>query len=412
MAANGFAIIDVETTGLFPGSSDRIVEIAIVHVDRNGEITGDVETLINPGRDLGPQSIHGIRSIDILDAPTFADILDELVTLLADRVLVAHNAAFDARFLTAEFERAGVGLRPEPDFVCTMQLARRLLPGRGRSLAACCDVFEIANDAPHQAIGDARATAHLLRSFLEVDQDTRFWDTQFERAEHRAWPVVDTRHVGTGWKARPLAPTTPSVSAFLQGLTQRMPDLTGPDEHADYLAMLDRALLDREFSAHEVRGLADLATRLGISRETATQLHIEYFDLLVDAAWEDGIVTDDESRDLLRVAAALELDHERMLGALHPRVPRQRSVDSAIEAFGLAVGDVVVLTGEMSRPRAEIEAQLAERGIVSAGNVSRKVRLVVAADPDSLSGKARTARSLGIPVVSEPGLDDILARGR
>jgi DNA polymerase-3 subunit epsilon len=57
----GFAVVDVETTGLFPGSH-RVAEIAIVHVDPEGNVTDRWETLINPQRDLGPQRIHGIRA--------------------------------------------------------------------------------------------------------------------------------------------------------------------------------------------------------------------------------------------------------------------------------------------------------------------------------------------------------------
>jgi hypothetical protein len=56
MPARGFAVIDLETTGLFPGGHDRIVELAVVHIDDQGLITGQWETLLNPGRDLGPQN--------------------------------------------------------------------------------------------------------------------------------------------------------------------------------------------------------------------------------------------------------------------------------------------------------------------------------------------------------------------
>jgi DNA polymerase III epsilon subunit-like protein len=101
MAGPGFAVLDFETTGLFPGGHDRVVEVAVVHVDDVGRVTGQWETLVNPQRDLGAQHIHGIRSADILEAPTFAAIAPHLVDLLGGRVLVAHNASFDVRFLLA-----------------------------------------------------------------------------------------------------------------------------------------------------------------------------------------------------------------------------------------------------------------------------------------------------------------------
>jgi DNA polymerase-3 subunit epsilon len=60
-----------------------------------------------------------------------------------------------------------------------------------------------------------------------------------------------------------------------------------------------------------------------------------------------------------------------------------------------------VLTGQMHRGRAEITAQAQAAGLRMTSAVSRKTTVVVAADPDSLSGKARDARTLGVPVVNE-----------
>jgi DNA polymerase-3 subunit epsilon len=58
----------------------------------------------------------------------------------------------------------------------------------------------------------------------------------------------------------------------------------------------------------------------------------------------------------------------------------------------------------MSLPRAAIELELVARGFSPWPAVTKKVALVVAADPDSLSGKARKARDYGIPVVGESAL--------
>ena len=98
----GFAVVDVETTGLFPGIH-RIAEIAVVHVEPDGTISNRWKTLVNPERDLGPQHIHGIRAADILHAPVFADIAHDVMDLLAGRVLVAHNVHFDYRFVSMKW---------------------------------------------------------------------------------------------------------------------------------------------------------------------------------------------------------------------------------------------------------------------------------------------------------------------
>jgi DNA polymerase-3 subunit epsilon len=70
---SGYAVVDVETTGLFPDWHDRIVEIAVVQVSPVGEVEASWATLVNPQRDLGPQQIHGIRASDVLGVPTFGE---------------------------------------------------------------------------------------------------------------------------------------------------------------------------------------------------------------------------------------------------------------------------------------------------------------------------------------------------
>jgi DNA polymerase-3 subunit epsilon len=58
----------------------------------------------------------------------------------------------------------------------------------------------------------------------------------------------------------------------------------------------------------------------------------------------------------------------------------------------------------MSRTRSALERELRDLGLVPWRAVTRKVKLLVAADPDSLSGKARKARDYGIPIVDEATL--------
>lgn len=74
MIGPGFAVIDFETTGVRPERGDRIIEVAVVHLDAEGRFEAAFETLLNPDRDLGAQAIHGISAREILDAPSFAAI--------------------------------------------------------------------------------------------------------------------------------------------------------------------------------------------------------------------------------------------------------------------------------------------------------------------------------------------------
>src|SRR3546814_20574881 len=101
---HGFAVVDLETTGLFPEYHDRIVEVAVVHVSRSGEIEGSWATLVNPMRDMGAQSIHGISAASATQAPPFSAISSHLSGLLRGRVPVPHHATFDSRFHTPTSE--------------------------------------------------------------------------------------------------------------------------------------------------------------------------------------------------------------------------------------------------------------------------------------------------------------------
>ncbi len=402
----GYAVIDLETTGLNPHTHDRVVELAIVHVDEYGTVSDRWETLLNPGRDLGPQSIHGVRAADVLDAPVFADLLGDLIELLAGRVLVAHNANFDSRFLAAEFERAEMPLWQQPHWLCTMQLARECIPGAGRSLADCCAAYDIELVNAHRASVDALATAQLLGAYMGTIEK-EFWYPHLDAGLDYAWPSAARAAEFRLWKARPTHAVDSSAASFLERITIKLPEIAGPPEFTDYLALLDRALLDRHLSVHETNALVALAEDLSISRDTIVRLHHDYFDALIAAAWADGELTDAELADLVAVADLLDISTDRIAEATAP----QLSVPTAtpgVGEFALEPGDLIVLTGEMARPRELIEAAISGRGFVPWSGVTKKVKLVVAADPDSLSGKARKARDYGIPVVGEDALGRLL----
>ncbi|AWB89679.1 exonuclease domain-containing protein [Salinibacterium hongtaonis] len=410
MSGPGFAVIDFETTGLFPGGHDRVVEVAVVHVSPDGAIEGQWDTLVNPMRDLGPQHVHRIRAADVMSAPTFEQIAPKLVELLAGRVVVAHNASFDLRFLEAELDRASVWGMPKISSLCTMQLARDFLPGAGRSLSDCCDALDIVLDDAHRASADALATAQLLAAYLGSSDDREGWNSIISEAHAAQWPVL--KDAGIAWCPRENAPSQGAETAatFLARITLKMPEYAGPAECLDYLALLDRCLLDRHFSAHEAQGLVALAERLGLSRDTCANLHIDYFQQLVRVAWADGVLTDDEIADLMLVADLLDVRTSIVEDALAGAgAVLSAPEDTGISVqFSLAPGDLIVLTGDMIRPRSEWESHLLGLGYKPHGAVTKKVRLVAAADPDSLSGKARKARDYGIPIVDEAWLVKLL----
>lgn len=167
LAGLSYCVVDVETTGTSPDRGDRITEIAVVRV-KDGTVTTVFDSLINPERSIPPY-ITALTQISwemVRDAPRFRDVCDQLLGVLEGHVFVAHNAAFDWRFVSAEVHRA-TGRRIDGRRLCTVRLARRLLPQlRRRSLDAVTYHYGIDIAARHRAGGDAEATAHVLVRLL------------------------------------------------------------------------------------------------------------------------------------------------------------------------------------------------------------------------------------------------------
>jgi len=163
-----FAVVDVETTGGASWRGHRIIDISIVEVNA-GRITEEYETLVNPGQRVPPGivSLTGITTDMVASAPYFEHISDEVFRRLQGRVFVAHNATFDWGFVSAELVRAG-GEAPEVPSLCTVRMARRLVPQlRRRNLDVLCRHFGVKIHARHRAHGDALATARVLLRLLD-----------------------------------------------------------------------------------------------------------------------------------------------------------------------------------------------------------------------------------------------------
>lgn len=164
-----FAVVDVETTGSSPRTGDRIIEIAVA-VLSGGSVELALDTLVNPQRPI-PRAVTGVTRIgfaDVCDKPVFADIADEVMAALAGRIFVAHNLQFDWSFVAAETRRA-LHMTLDGPRLCTVRLARRLIPGlRSRNLDSVARYFGIEIEQRHRAGGDAAATARVLARLLEL----------------------------------------------------------------------------------------------------------------------------------------------------------------------------------------------------------------------------------------------------
>ncbi|MGD1847189.1 MAG: exonuclease domain-containing protein [Salibacteraceae bacterium] len=163
-----YAIIDIETTG---GSStnDKITEIAVFVFDGE-KVVDELVTLVNPERPI-PYHISkltGINNQMVASAPKFYEVAKQLVKITQDCVFVAHNVSFDYHFIRNEFK--ALGYPYDRKRLCTVRLARRLIPGhRSYSLGKLCKELDIPITARHRASGDALATVELFKLLIASD---------------------------------------------------------------------------------------------------------------------------------------------------------------------------------------------------------------------------------------------------
>ncbi|TVQ55556.1 MAG: DNA polymerase III subunit epsilon [Rhodobacteraceae bacterium] len=158
-------VLDTETTGLDPAEGHRVVEIGAVEL-MNHVPTGRVHHVyINPGRPMPPEAeaVHGLTDAFLADKPVFAAVAEAFVGFVAEARLVIHNAAFDMRFLNAEFERLGLTRWPMERAVDTVAIARRKYPGSPANLDALCRRFGVDNSGreKHGALLDAELLAEV-----------------------------------------------------------------------------------------------------------------------------------------------------------------------------------------------------------------------------------------------------------
>jgi DNA polymerase-3 subunit epsilon len=160
------------------------------------------------------------------------------------------------------------------------------------------------------------------------------------------------------------------------------------------LDVLESALLDRHLSSFEEQALVEVAVQLGLDREVLRGVHMDYLRTMAGIALADSVLAEDELSDLKEVARLLGLSDNEVEGALsNPHT-------APTATFALSPGDAVAFTGDMSVPREELVRMAEDYGII-VGGLTKRTALLVAADPDSQSGKAKKARAYGVPVVTE-----------
>jgi DNA polymerase III subunit epsilon len=170
LADLSYTVFDTETTGLEPSAGDRIVSIGAVRIVNGRLLKQEIyEQLVDPQRSVPRDSvlIHGINARDLNGQPTLREVLPGFHRFCEDTVLVAHNAAFDMRFLELGEAESGVRFtQPVLDTLLLSAAVNRNL--QDHSLEAIAERLGVPVVGRHTALGDALVTSEIFLKLVAL----------------------------------------------------------------------------------------------------------------------------------------------------------------------------------------------------------------------------------------------------
>jgi DNA polymerase-3 subunit epsilon len=170
LAALTYTVFDTETTGLEPSAGDEIISIGAVRIVNGRLLKHEVfEQLVNPRRPISRAStqVHGIDARALANEPTIKEVLPRFHRFCEDTVLVAHNAAFDMRFL--ELKEAATGVRFDQPVLDTLLLSAIVHPSQdNHSLDTIAERLGVRVIGRHTALGDALVTGEVFLRLLPL----------------------------------------------------------------------------------------------------------------------------------------------------------------------------------------------------------------------------------------------------
>ena len=295
-----FAIVDLETSGLEPGSA-RVIEIAILLANSKGEIHEEYATLINPGNgQVGPTFIHHITEEAVLSAPTFQEVAGDILKRFENRVVVAHHAAFEDKFLAAEFKRAGIKVPPLPA-LDTLWLSREVLDLPNYKMQTVLQHYGVEELDLHTALGDVRALNKILPSLIENTESILFQTT------HSVMPVIKP----SGKQKTRVTNLKKGEKGWMHNLLGKLPEngsAATNEVESDYLDLLTQIFADGKIIGDEAKALGRLAGEAGLGRSQLVALHEKFVSELKIQAEADGNVDAAELKQIENAIKALNLD--------------------------------------------------------------------------------------------------------
>lgn len=401
----GYAVIDCETTGLNIRKNDRIIEIAVVLLDENFRITGMYETILNPERDLGLVSMHGIDGLIASEGSSFLKIMPSLSSLLHDRVIVGQNVQFDTGMFEFEYNKQNI----KPDFglaIDTIQIAKSLnLRVSNYKLQTLCNYFNIPLVDSHQAMSDAIATAHLFVTLVtQFDPRVRCYPTDM-RSSARAIDFSE-------WKTRAEISGALAQPVHLEGIIGRLHDVTAelPEKSIEsYLKTIHLVLLNGRFSSRERATMEALIAKLSLTKRHVIDLNEEYIFMLIcknltqhNLEWNESHITE----HIEIVSAFTGVKDYSVKEMVQQTLEQNHLIEPTVfklnSYFSLNSGDAFTITGEeLDYDKEYWVRMLTRKGLIYKDTTTKACKFVIASDPYSLSSKSVTARKYGLPVLTE-----------
>ena len=267
-------------------------------MNSKGEILEEYATLINPGNgQVGPTFIHHITEEAVLSAPSFKEIAGDVLRLFENRVIVAHHAAFEDKFLASEFARAGIKLPPLPA-LDTLWLSRQVINLPNYKMQTVLQNYGIEEIDLHTALGDVRALAKILPTLLSL-QPTILYPVghsvlpKIEASGRQKTRVTNLKKGEKGW-----------ISSVLEKLPENGSAVTS-EIGSDYLELLGQVLSDGKIIGDEAKALSKLAGEAGLGRNQLIQLHESFIQELKAQAETDGNVDTNEMKAIEAAIKAL-----------------------------------------------------------------------------------------------------------
>ena len=165
-----YTVFDTETTGLHPAEGDEIISIGAIRIVNGKLLHGEIfDQLVDPKRSLPPASvrIHGIEAGMLAGQPAIGTVLPRFSSFCSETVLVAHNAAFDMRFL--QLKEAATGVYFNHPVLDTMMMSAVVHPHQeNHNIEAIAARLGINVIGRHTALGDAIVTGEIFLKLLPL----------------------------------------------------------------------------------------------------------------------------------------------------------------------------------------------------------------------------------------------------